>query len=232
MDESEAIDLEEEHVCACRNAAIWPPYPVLLQEMEQSANANGLSPIDMVHQRGVYVHSSPQRMEDFERIRAVKNLETPKGLLPLKDVITRWNFKDAAIAHILRLRATVESFTTRSSGRKYSRFHKSVFDALEIIQPSLKVFLHLTQVYSEVAAHACRIIPDLVNAIDQLRELHSHPSVTAGRRQSSEEAIGKLLKYLKRFLRNPWVCAAFALDPTVREEDLLKLLTEEYLSET
>lgn len=182
----------------------------------------------MVHQLGVYVHSSPKRMEDFERIRAKKNPETPKGLLPLKDVVTRWNSKEAAIGRVLRLRATVESFTTRATGGKCPQFKKSTFDALRVIQPTLKVFLNMTQVYSEVGASSYRIIPDLIDAIDQLEEIHSHPSVSAVRRECSDGAVDKLRKYLFKFLQNPWVCAAFALDPTVREEGMSQLLTVEY----
>lgn len=190
----------------------------------------GASPIDLVHQLGTYVHSSPQRMEEFERIRAMKNPETPKGLLPLKDVVTRWNSKEAAITRALRLQSTMESFTARSiaTGKKCPRLDKAVFQALALVQPSLKIFLQLTQVYSEVGAHSYRIIPDLINAIDQLKEIHSHPSVTKARRKSSDNAIKKLEKYLNRFIMNPWVLAALALDPTVRQEGLYKLLNEEY----
>jgi hypothetical protein len=187
-----------------------------------------MSPVDMVHQLGVYIHSSPLRMDEFERIRAAKNPETPKGLLPLKDVVTRWNSKEAAIQRILRLRASVEVFTARETNPKCRRFTRETFAALDIVHPSLKIFLQLTQVYSEVGAHSYRIIPDLINAIDQLRELHSHPSVSAARYESSEAAIKKLNKYLKRFLNNQWVCAAFALDPTVREEGLQALRVDTY----
>jgi hypothetical protein len=122
----------------------------------------------------------------------------------------------------------VEAFTTRSTSNKCPRFSKAAFEALQVIQPSLKVFLQLTQVYSEVGANSYRIIPDLIAAIDELRDLHSHPSVSAARVQSSEEAIEKIQKYLKKFVTNRWLCAAFALDPTVREEGLHKLLTEVY----
>ncbi|KAJ9092756.1 hypothetical protein QFC19_008609 [Naganishia cerealis] len=167
-------------------------------------------------------------MDEFEKIKLAKNPETPRGLLPLKDVITRWNSKEAAIARVLRLRETVMSFTTRTNAKKCPKFNKAVFDALLLIQPSLKVFLNLTQVYSEVGAHAYRVIPDLIDAMEQLHDIHQHPSVSSARRTSSANAIKKLDKYLKRFLRNKWLTAALALDPTVREEGLKRLLTQEY----
>ncbi|KAJ9115480.1 hypothetical protein QFC22_005238 [Naganishia vaughanmartiniae] len=46
-------------------------------------------------------------------------------------------------------------------------------------------------------------------------------------RASVEGAIKKLDKYIKRFLKNKWVCAAMALNPTVRKQGLRKLLIEE-----
>jgi hypothetical protein len=94
----------------------------------------------MVHALGVFVHASPKRMAIFEKIRASKNPATPKGLLPRKDVVTRWNSKEAAIARVLRLRATVGSFTTRVISDKFPRFTTKVFDALERGQPTLKSF--------------------------------------------------------------------------------------------
>ncbi|KAJ9112260.1 hypothetical protein QFC22_006344 [Naganishia vaughanmartiniae] len=152
MDASETIDLDED-----QNEDV----PV------------GDSPVDMVHQLAIYVHSSVKRKELFEK----------------------------------------------------------TFEALRFIQPSLKVFLNLTQVYSQVGAHAHRIIPDLEDAIDKLRRIHDHPSVTQGRRQSCHGAIPKLEKYLGRFVKNKWVCAAFALEPAVREQGLRTLLTEEYVED-
>ncbi|KAJ9116495.1 hypothetical protein QFC22_001640 [Naganishia vaughanmartiniae] len=196
-----------------------------MKDLDQSASSQ--SPLDKVHQLAIYVHSSPRRRDEFETVRAVKNPETSKGLLPLKDVKTRWNSKEAAISRVIRLRKTIVAFTTRA-GSKCPRFTKQDFDALEIIQPTLKVFLHLTLVHSEVGANAHRILPDLVYAIDKLQELHSHPSVSSSRRQSSDAAVKKLRKYLSRFIKNKWVCAAMALDPTVRQIGLEKLLTEEY----
>ena len=190
--------------------------------------SSDMSPVDMVHRLGVYVHSSSLRMDEFERIRAIRNPETRPGLLLLKDVVTRWNSKEAAIKRVLRLRGTVEVFTAREDDPKCPKFTSEVFAALDIIHPSLDVFLRLTQVYSEVGAHSYRILPDLINAIDELREIHDHPSVSAVRVASSQAAIRKLNKYLKRFLNNFWVCVAFALDPTVREEGLNTLLVETY----
>ncbi|KAJ9095036.1 hypothetical protein QFC21_005829 [Naganishia friedmannii] len=174
------------------------------------------TPLDMVHQLAVFVHSSPQRMEEFEKARGKLNPATPKGMLPLKDVVTRWNSKEAAIARVLKLRS------------KCPRFTKSTFDTLKLIQPTLKIFLNLTEVYSEVAASSYRIIPDLIHAIDQLEEIHKHPSAAHDRRRCVVEAVARLQKYLNKFVQNPWVCAAFALDPTVREEGLSQLLTVEY----
>lgn len=170
-------------------------------------------------------------MEEFEKLRAARNPETLKFLLPLKDVVTRWNSKEAAIARVLRLRATIESFTTRAKGKNCPRFNKQVFDALRLIQPSLQVFLGLTQVYSEVGAHAHRIIPELINAMDDLKEYHQHPSVSSVHQNASERAVDKLHKYLQKFLVNKWVCAALALDPAVREEGLQRLLVSEYEEE-
>jgi hypothetical protein len=186
------------------------------------------SPVGLVHRLGVYVHSSPQRMEEFERIRSIKNPETPKGLLPLKDVVTRWNSKEAAIARVLRLRATVEIFTTRATSKKCPRFDTATFDALALVQGSLKVFLTLTQVYSGVGAHAYRIIPDLVTAVGDLERIHAHPSVSSARVKSGESAVKKFEKYIWTFIENKWVTAAFALDPSVRELGLEELLTEHY----
>lgn len=67
----------------------------------ESNSATERSPVDLVHALGVFVHSSPQRMEEVERVRAIKNPETSKSLLPLKDVVTRWNSKEAAIERVL-----------------------------------------------------------------------------------------------------------------------------------
>ncbi|KAJ9116497.1 hypothetical protein QFC22_004939 [Naganishia vaughanmartiniae] len=163
---------------------------------------------------------SSKRMAAFEKVRASKNPETPKGMLPLKDVITRWNSKEAAISRCLKLRATIESFTARANSTKCPRFPSKVFDALERIQPTLAIFLNLTQVYSKVGATSFRIIPDLVAAIDEIEEIHNHPSVSTARRKSSVGAVKKLQKYLNKFLKNPWVCMAYAFDQSVREEGL------------
>ncbi|KAJ9094029.1 hypothetical protein QFC21_006129 [Naganishia friedmannii] len=76
------------------------------------------------------------------------------------------------------------------------------FAALEIIQPTLKIFLNLTLVHSEVGANAHRIIPDLVNALDDLVRTHDHPSVTHARKESCDAAVDKLKKYLFKFIKN------------------------------
>lgn len=157
-------------------------------------------------------------------MRAKFNKDTPVGLLPLKDVATRWNSKEAAIARVLRLRETVDYFTTRAKSDKCPRFNKKVFEALVRIQPTLKVFLQLTWTYSEVGAHAYRVLPDLVDAIDQIKEIHDHPSVSSGRKKSAKAACDKLTKYLERFLDNNWICAAFALDPAVRQDGFWNLM--------
>lgn len=112
------------------------------------------SAVDLVHQLGVYVHASPKRMAAFAQIRANKNPETSKGLLPLKDVVTRWNSKEAAIKRVLRLRATVESFTTRDTREKCPRFDKKVFVALERIQPTL-----ISAAYTGVFGSGSELIP-------------------------------------------------------------------------
>jgi hypothetical protein len=78
-----------------------------------------------------------------------------------------------------------------------------------------------------VGAHTCRIIPDTHAINQQLQEIHAHPSVTKARRQPSENALEKIIRYLDRFLCNNWVCAAFALDPSNRQ-DGLEMLWEEY----
>ncbi|KAJ9122637.1 hypothetical protein QFC22_002066 [Naganishia vaughanmartiniae] len=187
-----------------------------------------LSPVDMVHQLGVFVHGSPRRMDAFERVRAVQNPETPKGLLPLKDVVTRWNSKEAAISRVLRLRKTIEAYTARQTANNCPIFTRATFNALAIVQPSLKIFLDLTQVYQEVGSNAHRILADLVHAVDEIRDLHDRPFVSTTRKQSSKQAIDKLQKYIKKMLKNKWVTAAFAFDPTVRNEGLFKLLTEAY----
>jgi hypothetical protein len=189
-----------------------------------------MSPVDLVHRLGVYVHSSPKRKEAFEKVRAKRDPDTPQGLLPLKDIITRWNSKEAAISRALRLRRTIESYTTQEymNDSKCPRFTKGVFDALQVIQPTLKIFLQLTLTHSEAGSNVHRIIPDLQNAMDELKEIHQHPSVSAARRESSDAARDKLKKYMSTFLVNRWVCAAFALDPTVREEGLETLLTKVY----
>ncbi|KAJ9112258.1 hypothetical protein QFC22_006342 [Naganishia vaughanmartiniae] len=184
----------------------------------------GNSPVDLVHQLGVFVHASPKRRAAFEKVRADRNPDTPKGLLPLKDVATRWNSKEAAISRVLRLRETVEYFTTRAKSDKCPRFNKKVFDALLRIQPTLQIFLQITLDYSEVGANAYRVLPDLVNAIDQITEIHEHPSVSTARKRSAQAACAKLSKYLERFLQNNWLCAAFALDPTVRQDGLWSLM--------
>ncbi|KAJ9109152.1 hypothetical protein QFC21_000480 [Naganishia friedmannii] len=64
--------------------------------------------------------------------------------------------------------------------------------------------------------------------MDELKEIHQHPSVSTARRESSDAARDKLRKYMNSFL----VCAAFALDPTVREEGLETLLTKVYQGQT
>lgn len=125
----------------------------------------------------------------------------------------------------------MESFTTRSTSKKCPRFTKPVFEALKVIQPSLQVFLQLTQVYSEVGANSYRIIPDLVGAIEELQKINYKPHVAKSRKASCKVAVDKLQKYLNKFLKNRWTCAAFALDPTVREAGLELLLTEEYNAE-
>ncbi|KAJ9092212.1 hypothetical protein QFC21_006958 [Naganishia friedmannii] len=56
---------------------------------------------------------------------------------------------------------------------------------------------------------------------DKLTDL---PSVTAARKRSSVGAVKKLTKYLNKFLRNKWVCMAYALDPTVRDDGLRECL--------
>ncbi|KAJ9120568.1 hypothetical protein QFC24_005253 [Naganishia onofrii] len=182
----------------------------------------GNSPVDLVHQLGVFVHASPKRRAAFEKVRADRNPDTPKGLLPLN--ATRWNSKEAAIARVLRLRETVEYFTTRAKSDRCPRFNKKVFDALLRIQPTLQIFLQITLDYSEVGANAYRVLPDLVNAIDQITEIHDHPSVSSARKRSAQAACDKLSKYLKRFLDNNWLCAAFALDPAVRQDGLWNLM--------
>ncbi|KAJ9116313.1 hypothetical protein QFC22_004753 [Naganishia vaughanmartiniae] len=106
------------------------------EDSEQSPISK--SPLDKVHQLAIYVHASPQRKDEFETVRAAKNPETPKGLLPLKDVQTRWYSKEAAIARVIRLRKTVVAIHTRT-GSKCPRFTKQDFEALEIIQPTLMV---------------------------------------------------------------------------------------------
>jgi hypothetical protein len=40
----------------------------------------------------------------------------------------------------------------------------------------------LTLDYSEVGAHAYRILLDLINAIDQIKQIHDHPSVSNTRK--------------------------------------------------
>lgn len=197
----------------------------------QNENAKKLSPIQLVHQLGVFVHHSPQRREEFEKVRQVHNPTETKNLLPLKDVVTRWNSKEAAIARVLRLRATVEHYTMRTKHKLCPRFSRDDFHALEAIQPSLKVFLDLTQTYSEIGAHSYRIIPDLHDAIEALTKIHSKPSVSKARQASSEKAKTKLRKYLIGFLNNNWVCAAFALDPINREEALKNVFEEYSMSE-
>jgi hypothetical protein len=82
--------------------------------------------------------------------------------------------------------------------------------------------MQLTQVYSEVEANSYRIIPDLINTIDQMVAIHKHPSVSASRKASCTPAVNKITKYLSKFLKNRWVAAAFAFafDPTVRQDAL------------
>lgn len=182
-----------------------------------------VSPIGLAHSLGVFVHASPARMEAFENIRKERDPTITRGILPLKDVPTRWNSREAAIQRILKLRATIKVFCIRYKCERCPQLADDTFRILGLIQPALAVFRHLTLTYSESTANIHLAIGDLHDSITELRQMHDHVSLTEARRKSYNQAVSKLEKYLLLLLNNNWACAAFALDPMNREAGLERL---------
>lgn len=118
---------------------------------------------------------------------------------------------------MLQLCSTVEHFTTCTKHKGCPSFSKDNFHALETIQPSLKVFLNLTQIYSAVGANTYRILGDLHNAIESLEDIHKGLSVSEARKPSVNWG-----NTCNSFMCNNWVCTAMALDPLVRQHGLEK----------
>jgi hypothetical protein len=73
----------------------------------------------MVHLPKAFVHGIPQRMEAFEKnVKKHNEHSINPGLLPLKDVVTRWDSKGVAIARKPEPRETIAAPTTRWAGHK------------------------------------------------------------------------------------------------------------------
>ncbi|KAI5454309.1 hypothetical protein NCC49_004367 [Naganishia albida] len=124
----------------------------------------------------------------FESVRKEKNPTSAPNCLPLKDVPTRWNSKEAAIRRILKLRATVKTFCMRYKSEHCPQLTDDAFRILELIQPDLAVFARLTATYSPTSnIHIA--IGDLHDSITDLKTMHDHISLTAGRRERSTPLI-------------------------------------------
>ncbi|KAJ9091495.1 hypothetical protein QFC21_007195 [Naganishia friedmannii] len=182
-----------------------------------------VSPIVLAHSLGVFVHASPARMEIFETMRKDRDPTTRTGTLPMKDVPTRWNSREAAVQRILKFRATIKVFCIRFKCERCPQLGNDTFRVLELIQPALAVFRHLTMTYSEATASIHLAIGDLHDSITELRKMHDHVSLTEARQTSYNQAISKLEKYFSLLLKDNWACPAFALDLMNRAAGLQRL---------
>ncbi|KAJ9091563.1 hypothetical protein QFC20_007606 [Naganishia adeliensis] len=142
--------------------------------------------------------SADQKAEEASESRRSKRsakTATP-GILPLRDVPTRWNSKEATIRRILTWPATIKTFCIRYKNESCPQLGDDTFRILELIQPALVVFANLTFTYSEPTANVHLAINDLHDAITELVRMHDHASLIEERQPSYQAAVGKLEKYL------------------------------------
>jgi hypothetical protein len=121
------------------------------------------------------------------------------------------------------LKPTVLAFTAEYASSQIPRFTPEVFNALELLLPALQVFLNLTQEYSKAEVNIHKSIKHTHLAIEKLQALK--PKAAPARRASFEKAIMKLQKYINPMLQNNWICAAFALNPAIKEQGLANLFS-------
>lgn len=167
---------------------------------------------------------SEQRKKVFVAISAAEDPDVAANL-PLREVDTRWNSVLLAIERAMKLKKTILVFCQRyKNDPKCPAFTNASFDILAMIMPVLSIFKELTSIYSEKTVTVHRILPDLHHALESLREIQEGASMSDARCGPIQQARNKLDKYMKRFINNDWVCAAYALDPENRSESLRNLL--------
>jgi hypothetical protein len=145
-----------------------------------------------------------------------KQPDLPAGLLPTRDVRTRWNSTFDAVDRALRLKETILAYCNGNTEKTCPKLNGDVFTALSVMRPVLHHFLILTKRYSKSEPNIHRVIVDLHNIIKTLRT--ARDQTAPERRRSFTLALDKLTKYLKLMLQNDWVCAAMMLDPHIKQK--------------
>lgn len=163
-------------------------------------------------------------MKASEDIRKNRGSHTPRGLLPLKDVPTRWNSAEAAIRRVLRLKKNMQAFCARYKHERCPQFTHEYFAALELLQPALAIFLILTNDVFNRSLHKL-YREHGVTPRDEGSQGTSHLNrVDACSPGLAPQCRAEIGKHIRILLGNNKVGAAFALDPFNKGEALKNIL--------
>ncbi|KAJ9125546.1 hypothetical protein QFC22_000508 [Naganishia vaughanmartiniae] len=188
---------------------------------EGETTAPYASPLLHLHDLAIYIGESTWRTLQFDTIRIEKG-QMSGDSLPAYTTLTSWKSIDALISRALELRESIIAFceVQQSKHPECPVITDRDLETLRCLKSAFTIFYRLISVLAPTEARVHLILPVFHAAVKDLMqleaecELEDRPAFTA--------AIEELMEYVKLFLHNNWVCAAWALNPPVRGDNLKK----------
>ncbi|KAJ9100106.1 hypothetical protein QFC19_005786 [Naganishia cerealis] len=179
------------------------------------------TPLGRLNNLAVYIGESTWRTLEFDTIRMEK-AQMAKDPLPRPTSLTSWKSIDTLISAALDLKESILAFcqVRQVKHPECPVVTGEDLEALRTFKSAFNVFYRLMNVFSSTEARVHLVIPVFHAAITELMQLESQCQLTD--RPAFTTAIDKLMESVKIFLRNNWVCAAWALNPPVRGDNLRK----------
>jgi hypothetical protein len=158
---------------------------------------------------------------EFDTIRIEKG-QMAGDPLPAYTTLTSWKSIDALISRALELEESIIAFCEGQQAKhpECPVINDRDFETLSCLKSAFTIFYRLISVLSPAEARVHLVLPVFHAAVKDLMQLEAEcepedrPAFTA--------AIEELMEYVKLFLHNNWICAAWALNPPVRGDNLKK----------
>lgn len=179
------------------------------------------SPLLHLHDLAIYIGESTWRTLEFDTIRIEKG-QMDRDPLPAYTTLTSWKSIDTLISRALELDKSIIAFCEGQQAKhpECPVITDRDLETLKCLKSAFTIFYRLISVLSPAEARVHLVIPVFHAALKELMQLEAdcdpedRPAFTA--------AIEELMEYVKLFLQNNWVCAAWALNPPVRGDNLKK----------